>query len=204
MKYFKYLVIGASLALASSAFGQYLDPVGSSGFGIGTTNGATALSWAIVPAHSVNGGAPRVTYIHASSDVVTGKIQFYKVVGGPTLVTATNSTVTITVERTNGVYAASGVIIIRHTAQETYEKRTLTTPTGTNTLVVTAAPYTTVPGDLIYLASTTGAGTIQWGVNTNGIGPGTIYVGQRQKPLLVEISGTTSATLDVVGGDYLP
>jgi hypothetical protein len=145
-----------------------------------------------------------VTYLHASSDLATSKIQFYKVVAGPTLVTATNSTVTITVERTNGVYAASGVIIIRHTAQETYEKRILTTPTGTNTLVVTVAPYTTVPGDLIYLASTTGAGSLQWGIVTNGVGPGTIYVGQRQKPLLLEINGTASATLDLAGGDYLP
>lgn len=177
----------------------------STGFGVGTTNGAGTLSTVIVSARSANGGAPAVSFVSATSDLAGSKVQFYRVVGQTTAKYATNSTTTLSVSDTNG-FSSGDVIIIQHVAYDTYEKRTLTTMSGATNLVVTAAPLTAVwPGDVIYEVSTAGAGSIAVGnatINLGGSGP--IYVGQRGKPLLAEVNATSSGTLHVLGGTYLP
>lgn len=208
MKFTKYIlgmiVCTIMFAMAAPVMAALFDPV--NGFGVGTTNAASTLSWAVVPARSANGGAPAVSFINAGSATATSKIQFYKVTGVVQAKYATNTTVTLSVASTNG-FASGDVIIIRRARDETYEKRTLTTMTTATNLVLTAAPTGAVyPGDYIYRVSTTGAGHITWGASTNSLGGiGTIYVGQKGMPLLLEIdaSGST-ASLNAVGGIYLP
>jgi hypothetical protein len=163
------------LLLGLPAFGLD-DPV--NGFGVGTTNGATTLSWAIVPARSANNGAPAVAYISATSDKAASKVQFYKVTAQTTARYATNSTVTLYVTATNG-FASGDAIIIRHMADDSYEKRTLTGNSAATNLVTTAAPLgAVVPGDMIYRVTTTGAGAIACGAATITPSGQYLYVGQ--------------------------
>lgn len=192
-------------AVAAGAATVASPPAPLTGFGVGTTNAATTLSYAVVSANSANGGAPAVSFISAGSDKATSVIQFYKV-DAIVRATFTNSTTRIDVVETNGL-ADNGTIVIRHVFDDTYEKRTLTTSTGATNLVVTAAPLGTVrPGDIIYHVTTTGAGSIKWGATTNtlGNGGGPIFVGQSGMPLLLEVDATGSAgSLQCAGGTYI-
>ena len=201
---------GALLALTAlfiggpHASGQTPNQTPQLGFSTGTTNRGTTLSYAIVSGNAENGGVPVVQYINAGSDLATAKLQFYRV-DAQTTATFTNSTVTLPVVATNNI-ADGGVIIIRHTTDDSYEKRILTTSTGATNLVVTVAPLgTVVPNDIIYHVTTTRAGLINWGATTNSLGPssGAIYVGQKGMPLLLEINATTAGEVDVVSGIYL-
>lgn len=179
------------------------------GFAVGTTNGATALSYAVVPigGSSADVSCPRVQFINAGSDLATSKVQFYSVLDSITA-TFTNSTTTLFVNRTNtvGENWQAGTVLIRHQADGGYERRTLTANTGATNIIVTVAPLAAVlPGDIVYYVSTAGAGSITWGASTNSLGTSAagLYVGQRQRPLLVEINATTAGTVHVVSGDYI-
>ncbi len=181
------------------------DPV--NGWAVTTTNGGTTLSYAIVsPRGTQSGAAVRVQYLNATSDKSTSKVQFYKV-DAQSAITYTNSTTTLFVNTTNnGVNWQSGTVIIRHNIDDSYEKRTLGANTGSTNIAVTVAPMGTVlPGDIVYHVTTTGAGSIPVGSATLTLGPtsGAIYIGQKDKPLLLEIDATTSGTLNVASGDYV-
>lgn len=194
------------LAAVMVAFGSLAasPPDPQPGFAAGTTNGATTFSYAIVSANSVNGGAPRVEFINAGSDLATASLQFYKVTA-QAQATGAGSSTRLDVTGTNqGVNWQAGTCIIRHMSDDTYEKRTLAANTGSTNIVVSVAPLgTMVAGDIIYYAVTNGV--IKWGASTNSIGPGgAIYVGQSGKPLLVDIPATTAGAVNVVGGTYLP
>lgn len=203
----KLSLLAAAVAVAVfslSALAVPPDPL--TGFSATTTNGATTLSYAVVSANSANGGAPAITYLNAGSDLASAKLQFYKVTS---LIQATGagSTTRLDVNGTNtGVNWQSGQVIIRHMADDSYEKRILAANTGSTNIIVTVAPMGTMAaGDIIYYAVTAGGGTINWGALTNGVGPGNyIYVGQPQKPLLLEINATTAGAINVGSGVYLP
>lgn len=177
-------------------------------FSAGATNGGGTLATVIIGAHSVNNGTPVVTSVNGSSDLSSAKIQFYKVVRQTMCRYATNSTVVISVDSTNG-FASGDVIIIRHIGNDGYEKRTLTTMTSATNLTTTAAPYTTVPGDIIYGVTTTGAGSIPVVTNTLAspayvvnLSSTAIYTGQKGMPLLLEMNATSSGTINYVTATY--
>lgn len=176
-------------------------------YAVGSTNAGT-LATAIIGAHSVNKGTPVVTAINATTDKSTAVVQFYKVLRQTLCQYATNSTTVISVNSTNG-FASGDVIIIRHMGNDGYEKRTLTTMTSATNLTTTTAPYTTVPGDIIYGVTTTGAGKIPVVTNTVATGPyivalsgPAIYTGQKECPLLVEIDATTTGNINFVTATY--
>jgi len=181
----------------------------------GATNGASTLSWVIVPAHSsVASAAPVITSIDATTDKLAAKVQSYKVVES-CVCTFTNATVSIPVNTTNtGSKWDSGTIVIRHLLTDQYEKRSLATSGGTTNLEVSAATLeTVVPGDLIYKVVTTGAAAFT--VSTNGVVAATglsfvrlageaLLVGQPGMPLLLEIDGTgANATLNNATAKYI-
>lgn len=206
------LVILAMLALGmATAVAAPPDPINY--FSVASTNNGVGTSWAIVSARSASGGAPRVTYLTAGSDTNSagfGVLLFYKVLS-QAVVNYTNSTTTLNVVSTNtggGPTWQSGSCVIRHVLNDTYEKRTLTSNTDSTNIVVTVAPgETTVPGDIVYFVSSTGGGQIQWGAVTNSVNaPAGIYIGQKDKPLLVEINsnqGMKGSHLGLVSGDYV-
>lgn len=187
--------------LTFQAMAALAEPV--NGFGVGTTNGGGTASWVIVPARSANNGAPAVTMLSATSDLAGSKVQFSKVTA-TALVTGTNSTVTLQVNRTNG-FASGTIIVIQHIVDNTYEKRTLTTMTTSTNLVCTAAPLgATTPGDIVYAMSSTGVGAVAVGSATVNLNGSYVYVGQKGKPILADLTGTSACTLQTLGGVYLP
>lgn len=199
----------ALLALAlPTAFADPVEPLGYSVYSRGTTNGATALSSVIIGAASANNGTPVVTQISAVSDLANAVVQFYRVTS-ETSATATNSNVSLTVG-TGGV--DSGTIVIRHLINDRYEKRALTTSTNVTNLILTAAPQQAViPGDVIYYVTSTGSGAIALTTNNVPFGAamalnavGTLYAGQRGKPLLAEVNGTSTATLHSMTARFDP
>lgn len=202
MKTIKYFIAALLVCLRLPAFALD-DP--QNGFGVGSTNFNVNPSWAIIPARSANGGAPAVNFIAAGSDLAGAVVSFYKVTAQTVARYSTNVTVTLSVDRTNG-FASGTVIIIQHLANDSYEKKILTTMTASTNLITTVAPAGTVsPGDIIYAVSTSSAPSIAWGATTNTISAAApIVVGQRGKPLLVEINSTSAGQLRAVGGTYLP
>jgi len=203
----KSILTVALLACAVSAFGAatpFALPQAVNVFSATTTNVGVNPSYAVISSRSANGGAPVVTFINAGSDAATGKITTYRVTAALNVL-YTNSTTTLFVENTNNSAAnwQVGSIVIRHKADDSYEKRTLAANTGATNLVVSVAPMgTTVPGDMVYCV--TAGPTIFIGAITNNIGNGSgpIVVGQKGLPLLIEASGTSGATVNCAGGYY--
>jgi len=171
-----------------------------------STNGATTLSWVIISAKGFNNGAPLLTFVSATSDLSSSKIQAYKV--NATVKEAfTNSTTRLDVVQTN-TFAPSGVVVIRHIQNDWYEKRTIAAgaawSTGATNIVLTAAPLQAViPGDIIYQVTTTGAASIPVGATTLNLSGWDIITGEGGRPLLLEINGTSSATLNAASAVYL-
>lgn len=211
MKFTK-TIFGAVLTVALLAITVCADPVEPGGYTIfsrGTTNGATALSSVIIGANSANAGTPVVTSISAVSDKALALVQFYRVTG-ETAVTATNSATSLYVTA-GGV--DSGVIIIRHLINDRYEKRTLTTSTNVLGLVLTVAPQqSAIPGDVVYFATSTGSGALALSTNNVPFGStmalnvsgSALFSGQKGKPLLAEVDGTSSATLHSITARFEP
>lgn len=198
-KYILPLLASAALCLGQSSRDY-------TAFTAVSTNGGTALSWAIISAEGFNDGVPAVTFVSATSDKAASKIQAYKV-NQTGIEKFTNSTTRLDIAATNG-FAPSGTIIIRHVLNDTYEKRTIAAgaswSTGATNIVLTAAPLQAViPGDLIYQVTTTGAASIPCGAATVNLSGNNIITGEGGRPLLVEIDGTSAATLNAVSCVYL-
>jgi len=201
MKFTKY-IIGLVTVLAMTVMAAPPTPV--NWFSVTSTNKDTTLSYAVVsPRGTTTGLAPKVSFINAGSDLATAKISTYKVLAQAT-VTYTNSTTTLFVNSTNtGNNWQSGTILIRHLTDDGYDKRSLTSNSGSTNIIVTSAPSTSIPGDIVYYVTTTGAASLYWGVGTNSLsGNGSpLLVGEVDKPLLLEINATTAGQINVVSGD---
>lgn len=198
-------------ALAATA--PFAPPAPWVGYSTAATNSATP-AWAVISANSANGGAPVVTEIQANSDKLSGLVTFYKVVAQAGVI-FTNSTVTLYVANTNGFDVAGTIVVIRHKGDDTYERRVLTATgqSASTNLALTVAPYSpVVPGDVVYALTTSGAGKMLMSTNTlSGIAnsnfvarAGTsLYVGQANLPLLVEVDYTTVGDLKLVTAKYV-
>jgi hypothetical protein len=211
-KSFQSLLCTALLALGAFLFAQSAanaalteNPQGYNAFaGTGTAQGTTN-SYYIVGNYTVAGtSTPIVRYLNASSDAAAGKIQFYTVTNQVTINNPTNSGATnLVCSSTNG-FAAGDIVVIKHVLLDTYERLPLFLVQNTNQLVVKYPPATTCSvGDLLWRANPTGA--IPIGAATNSVPTGAglfLYAGQYGKPLLIEVGGTSTATLNAVSGDF--
>lgn len=167
----------------------------------GGTDVSTTLCYTVVSANSKNNGQPVVTYLNATSDKAASVLTFYTA-GTPTSCNYTNTTVSIPVNSTNG-FAANDVIVIWHKLTDTYERRIVDTFTSaTNITVTVASTAATVPGDQIYKA--TAAGTIPVGNATKELNGTGIYSGQRGKPLLIDLDGTSAVQVNAASAIYVP
>jgi hypothetical protein len=195
MKYLKtFLIAALMLPLVASAVPEV--PV----YSTGGTDVSTTLCYAVISANGKNQGNPVITYLNATSDKSASIVQFYKA-GTPTAANYVSTSTSIPVVATNG-FASTDVIIIRHLADDTYERRVLTTFTSSTNLTVTSAPTTALAvGDLVYKA--TAAGTIPCGATTVSLSGAGIYSGQAGKPLLLEVDGTSACQVNAVSAAYV-
>lgn len=167
---------------------------GGGGEGPGNTN-----SYAIISAQSVRGGAPIVTYVDATSDNPDSVIQCYRV-GYIMNISDTSTSTNLYVNAVPKGADVAGVLVLRHTASDTYERLYSESATATN-LVTTVAPTDSmVVGDTVYFMLANGK--IPCGAANKAVsGPG-IFIGQRDLPLLIEVDGTNACSLNAVCAGY--
>lgn len=170
----------------------------------GGTDVGTTLCYTVVSANSKNNAQPVLTYISYSSDKAASALTFYNITNAPAAVSGANATTNVPVIRTNG-FTAGDIVVLRHKATDTYERRIVGTFYTNNSVPVTVAPtVATAAGDILYKCVTTGAGTIPIGATTNSInGPG-IYAGQRGLPLLIDLDGTSAVQINAATATYVP
>lgn len=197
----KFFILGL-LALFSLSLNAQVLLQPYSAVSVGTTNGASTLSWVIAPCYSANGGVPIVTYLNATSDKASSVVQFYKVTAS-TVANNTNTTTSVPVVTTNGFDTGLSVIV-RHVANDVYEKLAITQSTGGTNLTLTAGPAGSIAiGDIIYSISKTGVSKIPVGNATVAL-TGNIYAGQRNAPIYAEVDSTTSGTLNAMAVQFVP
>jgi hypothetical protein len=141
----------------------------------------------------------RVVGAIASSDLAASVITF-KAGTTPLTITKTNvAGTTIDVAATNGFTVADFVIV--ETKSGSLTNAQIASFTGATNIVFTDKVMATVPGDQIYKL---GSATTLWvGIYTNRNFQGeAIFVGQRGRPVQVQVTGTSACSLDSITGRY--
>ena len=189
----KKVLTVALLMLGLSVSGQ--DNL-SYGFSVGPTKVGTT-NYAIVPAYGR--GAPIITLLAANATVGTKHLQFYKTGTSAIVNTTTSSSTNVPctpVGITNGT-----VCILRKVATDTYERLSVTSAASTNLGLAAATSITA--GDIVYLATTTGKIPFaSSSITTNLVLTGYVQVGERNKPLLVEVNDDDGEGKLLVNGRF--
>lgn len=198
----KTLIIMAMLVIASIIGSNVLAQDAYSVYAKGGTTISTNLSTVIIGTRSRNGGQPLITYINATGDTAASVVKFYNVTQRTTA-NYVNATNVIPVTATNG-FSSGDVIVIQHVAADTYERCLLTTMGSTNLLTTIAPTSALAVGDNIF--KVTAAGTISVGSATKELNGAGIFSGTRGNPLLVEINGigTNTINLNAVNAVFVP
>lgn len=225
-KVFTILAGLMSLALVGSIIAQ--QQIGATAFGIGGTayNASGLTNYAVVTRHSqIPNAHALITFVSATSDKTASTIQFWSPSYlSPAPVGYTNSTTTVYVSATNQMANLTNIVIEHVVASNspTYEICVLTgggtfvssnvTVSGIGGVATTnyvwsvptsIAPVSTVfPGDNI--GPLIPGGTIPVGVGSQTLTGTGIYASARDKPLVLEILGGTNATINAVGGVFVP
>lgn len=221
MKTLKNILITAALLLtafnihANPGAGKpdpYLD-YSTASVTSGLTNSAIIPAWGAAP----NGisPAPRLTFINVTGNSTFASLQFYTCTnyvklstnGGVGLGTFSASSNTIA-GSTNG-FNLDRVVVLRHSANETYERLLLKPPQNTNQIVFATAPAVTpIEGDYLY-QMTAGATIPVNSTNTSNGGAsltisGGFYTGQSKIPCLVDIiaGSGTNATINALTATF--
>jgi hypothetical protein len=184
--------MAVAVAIALPAMAQTPIPVYQTLTASGTTT--ATVYFATSPSQQA-----RIVAAVASSDLAGANITFRTGVT-PLSITKSNAAgATIDVAATNGFAAGDWVIL--ETAAGVITNAVIASFTGaTNIVFVESVPITRI-GDQIYKAST--AVTLWCGVFTNRAYMGeAVYVGNRGRPVMVKVNGTSACSLDSVTARY--
>jgi len=165
--------------------------------GTGTAIGSTNSHY-IVPANGA--GAPLITSWDVTGD--TGSTLTFYTASSPTILTAASSSTTIPCIGTG--FSANNTLVLWHRATDTYERLVVSSATATN-IVSTVAPVVAgAANDIIFKMSI--AGTASGVTNTAGVqrySAGGLFASDVNKPILVQFTGTSSASVNSVSGVYV-
>ena len=190
----KKILLTAALAvgLAIPALAQYTVPTFTTLSASGTTT--STVQFASSPFHQV-----RVVQASVSSDLAGANLTFRTGVT-PLTVTKTNAAgTTIDVAYTNGFTVGDFVMV--ETAAGVLTNGQIASFTGATNIVFGQNVCATVPGDQVYKLSS--PVTLWIGVFTNRTFSGeAIYVGNRGRPVLVKVNGTSACSLDAITARY--
>ena len=165
----------------------------------GTAYNGSITNWAVISDNSrLPYASPLITFISATSDLSTSKLQFY---------TCTNSTREAggTTNSTNG-FAAAQYVVIEHLPTDTYEFGVISAVQNTNQIVLQFAPAAAVmPGDNVYLETASayipvGAATLTL-TGTAGIYTPSVF-NRPKLPLLITLTGTSSSSINAISATY--
>jgi hypothetical protein len=208
MKTLTKIIAGSLMMLLATFSALALDPA-QNVFCVGTTNPAAAASWAIVSPRSGNGGPPVVTCINYATDASAKAITAYLV--------TTNNTVTNWIDSTHvqfsgpsNVWAAGDNLVIWHRNSDFCERRIVSTILLTNIMTLSVAPHVAITNNDILFRITNSAAPQIWATwsatsGTNTLSSvGGLLVGQAGKPMVIEVNGSSAATLGSASGFYAP
>ena len=194
MKNFIKLLTLAAVMFACDTQAQLLTSFGGTGTKIGTTN-----SYFVVSAMGV--GFPKIEYIDAVSDKEASKVLFYKA-SNPVTFTGVNTSGNTTLTNVVGTsFAAGNVAVIQYKTNntDTYQRIVVDSATATSIVSQVACSAAISPGDQIYKMTTNGF--YYTGIVSNKVTV-PMHWGQTGRPILVEIDGTSSCQINLIGGRY--
>ena len=192
----------AGLAFTASAFtvtAQTLPPrlvFAGTGTAISTTN-----SHYIVPANGV--GAPVITYIDATGDTSPSVLRFFTASSPAILTAATAASPGTNLTCVGSAFSANDIIVLWHKNADTYERLVVASASATNVTTTAGIAAAAVAGDVIWKMSS--AGTASGFTNTSGVqrtAQGGLFASDVGKPIMVNLTGTNTPTLNSVGGYY--
>lgn len=166
------------------------------------TDISTNLNYFVVPPFGGSRKA-RVLYVNATSDKAGSVIQFYN---SAAPINVTNSSVS----GTNVVWASgtglsgSDILIVRSVSGETFQRVTVSSATDGYITLNQNLSFALVAGDKVYKATT--AGFIPVGAATKEVNAsvGGCYFSQGlDRPLLIDLDGTSAVHINAISGDYL-
>jgi hypothetical protein len=207
------LILLASLTLAVYA------PAQEAGLSTKGTASGTTLSYAVVPPASGLPAAPLVTFVNLSSSPAS-TLTAYDVVFSRAI-RATNSTET-TIALVQGGFAAmtepvkiddGDIILIYRQHSRTWQRRVVSSFNEGNGLLAFTGALDSVPtlengtstsvdrGDIVYRMRPVSVLPIASATTLNGPG---ITAGRRNLPLLLDLAGTNSPTINLLTVHYRP
>lgn len=192
----------AVLAFTASAFtvtAQTLPPrlvFAGTGTAIGSTN-----SHYIVPANGV--GAPLITSWDVTGD--TGStLRFFTPSANTILTAATAVSPGTNLTCVGTGFSANDTVVLWHKITDTYERLVVSTASATNVTTTAAIAAAAVAGDILFKMALAGSAT---GVtNTAGVqrsSAGGLFAADVNKPILVQFTGTSAASINSVAGTYV-
>jgi len=166
--------------------------------------GATANSYAIISGKSKSEGAPVVTLLSATSDLTTSIVQFYATTNLTYQVGTLVSGNTLTVANTNGLNPLYP-IIIQHASglpDEIVFPSAMLAVGSSWQVALGSAAANTAAGDLIYYTYPNGQIPVGSAtITANSVG---VFSGQRRRPLLAIVNGTSTSKINTLTAKYVP
>ena len=178
-----------------------------SGTGVaqGTTN-----SYYVAGNYTLTKSTAVLRYANVTTDASAdaGRLQFYILTNQVTISNPTNSgTTNFVLNTTTNGYTTNQAILIKHISNDTYERLWVNSVANTNQLITQWPPLQQcAAGDIVWVAAPAGQIKIPRGTYTTNCvlsqSGDFLYAGQYGLPLLMDISGTSAATINAVSGDY--
>jgi len=195
----KLLAVLAFIVSAFTVTAQTLPPrlvFAGTGTAIGSTN-----SHYIVPANGV--GAPLITSWDVTGD--TGStLRFFTPSANTILTAATAVSPGTNLTCVGTGFSANDTVVLWHKITDTYERLVVASASATNVTTTAAIASAAVAGDILFKMALAGSAT---GVtNTAGVqrsSAGGLFAADVNKPILVQFTGTSAASINSVAGTYV-
>ena len=182
-----FCTVGLAIALVLPARGQTV-PTYTTLTASGTTTATVAF--ATSPLQQV-----RIVSAFATSDLAASTIKFWTG-ATPLTITASNAIgTTVVVASTNGFTV--GDMVMLETAAGARTNSTIASFTGSTNITFAQNVFAMVPGDQIYDCGQSPV-TLKVGSGSVTYTGDMIYVGNRGRPVLVRVNGTSACSLDAI------
>lgn len=196
MKLLRFLLALVCGSIASNAGAQQVLPYTFYTSGGSVYNSTT--NYTIISARSKTGGDPVLTFVSATSDLAGSRLQFYTN-GVFTSSVLQNNTTALYVLNSAG-FAAGNLAVMQHFPSGTSEMVIVSSVAFGGITIAQAPQLPFLPGDIIYAQGA--AGSVPVGASTITLNSVGIYSGQRKKPMLMTLSGTTTFKINTVTATY--
>jgi hypothetical protein len=188
-------------AMAAAALACFILPAYAENTFSGNGTGTTTLSYYIPSMRYA--GQPAFEFASVTSDKASSVLKFYSAAAPVAVTLATNASQVVLYCVPVGITNAN-VVVVRNLTADTYQRLVVSSATSTSLTFTANLANASVVGDLVYLE--TAAGTIPIGTNTVTLGPSSwgFWFGQKNRPALVEVDGTSACAINSISGRYLP